>query len=393
MNSSTPSNDNAAGKAVIVLDVGTTNIKVAVITADSKVVFEQSKRTSTLSPAAGWQEQDPNEILRICQDLIAVAATHCAPDTPLGITNQRESVVAWDETTARALSNLILWSDKRTTDYCEAIRTPDLEQAIRAKTGLFLTPYSSAPKMHWLMQQDDVRSCTNLALGTLDSWLVFKLTGVFATDYTNASRTMLYNIQARQWDEELLRIFDINKDSLPSVLASKASYGSLTLPNSKSVEIQTVVGDQQASMYAAGSEAGTTKVTYGTGIFPMRILGSEFELRDNYLTTLAVGKNNEPIYALEGKVENAAVRVSAVYGKDQLAFDKLMLQLALEAAPVISGLIDTPAQIVYVDGGISQNNDILAEQQKRNHIRTVRLPHYNGAALGVAKLVFSTHEG
>lgn len=387
MSSSIHSADN--NQMAIVLDVGTTNIKVAVYTSGLKTIFEASKATDTLSPQLGWEEQDADKILNISQELLEQASRYVGEEAKLGITNQRESVVAWNCATSQSLSPLILWSDKRTKEYCDTIRTPELESTIRGKTGLFLTPYSSAPKIHWLLEQPSVASCADLAIGTLDSWLIFRLTGNFVTDYTNASRTMLFNIRTKQWDDELLAVFGVQKRTLPKVLPSTSDFGSYTTQSGTVLNIGAVVGDQQASMFAAGTIPGTTKVTYGTGIFPMKLIGDHFELKDSYLTTLAIGDQGESVYALEGMVENAAPRVSAVYGKDDVAFNKLMITLAQEAAPVIARLVDTPNQTIYVDGGISQNNDILAEQERLNNITVRRLDTYNGTSLGVAKLLLS----
>lgn len=387
---------SANNDLAIVLDVGTTNVRVVVIDDKQAIVFTKQEAVTTTSPQADWREQDPNAILAICQGLIAAALEAelgITSATPLGITNQRESVLAWDSATGHALTPLILWSDKRTKDYCEQLKAAGHEPMIRQKTGLFLTPYSSASKLHWLLQQPAVQASQHVALGTLDSWLVFKLTGQHLTDYTNACRTMLYNIQSKQWDSELLELFAIPAQYLAKVIESKADFGMWHVDDTTNLAISAVVGDQQASMYAAGTGAGTTKVTYGTGIFPMRVLGDDFSLQEGYITTLAIGPGAQPVYALEGKVENAAPRVSAVYGIDKPAFDKLMLTLAHEAAPVIAGLIDQPGTTVYVDGGISQNNDILAEQARFNHIQPQRLASHNGSALGVAKLIFATNEG
>ena len=378
-------------RLAVVLDVGTTTIRVVVFDHTLAEVFSRQNEVKTLHPQAGWAEQDPRTILKTCRELLVEARAFVGSrSSTLGITNQRESVVAWDRSTGKPLSQLILWSDKRTEAYCNELKQRGYEQLIRSKTGLLLTPYSSAPKAHWLLEQPEVRACPSLAIGTLDSWIIFSLTGNFLTDYTNASRTMLFNIQTRTWDQELLDIFEVDKSLLPPVQPSRSNFGSYnSLDGQEPIQVlQAVIGDQQASMYAAGTMPGTTKITYGTGIFPMRIVGNTFQLKDNYLTTLAIGPSGDPTYALEGKVENAAPRVSAVYGINQPAFDKLMIELAYEASPVIDDLVDANS-VVYVDGGISQNDDILAEQEKLNHVTLRRHSTHNGSALGVAKLLFS----
>lgn len=375
---------------VVVLDVGTTNIRVVVFDSELQTVFTSEQVVPTTHRHSDWAEQDPGVILSTCKLLLTQAEERIG-DKPssLGITNQRESVVVWDKSNGEALSPLILWSDKRTEDYCNELKSRGYEDVIRYKTGLTLTPYSSAPKIHWLMQQDGVKTCADLAIGTLDSWLIFKLTGNFLTDYTNASRTMLFNIHTHKWDEELLQMFKVDRAVLAEVQPSRSNFGSYATSNTHMAHnIRAVIGDQQASLYAAGSEPGTAKITYGTGIFPMRLIGDAFQLKEGFLTTLAVGPHGKPVYALEGKIENAAPRVSKVYGIDKAAFDALMLSLAHEAAPVLEKLFDA-GEVVYVDGGISQNDDILAEQEKLNEIKTKRLNTHNGTALGVAKLIFN----
>ncbi len=375
-------------KPLFVLDVGTTNIRVVVFDNNLQELYSHEQPTHTASPHPGWLQQDPMEILETCKDLIKKAEQHIGGESAkIGIANQRESVLAWSRETGKPLSELILWSDKRTLSYCEQLKRQGKEEIIRYKTGLTLTPYSSASKIHWLLSNITIKDYHDLAVGTLDSWLVYKLTGNFYTDYTNACRTMLYNIHTEHWDKELLELFGVSESILPKVTRSRFDFGTYaTASTHMSHHIAAVVGDQQASMYAAGTKPGTTKITYGTGIFPMRIIGKNFRLKEGYLTTLAIGKDGEPVYALEGKVENAAPRVSKVFGINKPAFDKLMITLAHEAADTVAGLVGK-GQVVYVDGGISQNDDILAEQERLNHIRIKRLSTYHGTALGVAALI------
>jgi glycerol kinase len=381
---------SSTNELAVVLDVGTTNIRVVVFSSELESVFTKEQAVQTTHKHTDWAEQDPETILATCKSLLAQAEVFIGTKpTNLGITNQRESVVAWDKSNGEALSPLLLWSDKRTEDYCNELKSRGYEDVIRYKTGLALTPYSSAPKIHWLMQQDAIKTCGDLAIGTLDSWLIFKLTGNFLTDHTNASRTMLFNIHTHKWDEELLHMFKVDRDVLAEVQHSRSNFGSYATGSTHMAHaIGAVIGDQQASLYAAGSEPGTAKITYGTGIFPMRLIGDAFQLKDGFLTTLAIGPHGKPAYALEGKIENAAPRVSKVYGIDKSAFDSLMVSLANEAAPVIARLFD-PGEVVYVDGGISQNDDILAEQERLNGLKTKRLSTHNGTALGVAKLLFN----
>lgn len=378
----------SAKSPIIVLDVGTTNIRVVVFDHNLQQIYSEQEPITTHSPRPDWQEQDPGHILAVCKRLISLAEKQAGAKTAkLGIANQRESVVAWDKQSGKAVSPLILWSDKRTRAYCEQLKKQGLDAVILYKTGLTVSPYSSAPKIHWLLTELNLKDNESLAIGTLDSWLVYKLTGKFLTDYTNASRTMLFNIHTLKWDEELLNVFGVRPSMLAQAVPSRHDFGSYaTLDTHLAHHVLAVAGDQQASLYAAGSKPGTVKVTYGTGIFPMRIIGHNFRTQNGYLTTLAIDKDGSPVYALEGRVENAAPRVNQVFGISKPAFDKLMVELAEEAAPSISGLV-SKGQTVYVDGGISQNDDILKRQEELNHIKTKRLSTYNGTALGVAALI------
>ncbi len=374
---------------VAVLDVGTTNIKLLLFDKELKMHEVWQQTIATNQPQIGWREQDPEEIFLICKSLLQKALESWEL-AGFGITNQRETVVAWDKTNGQVLYPAILWQDQRTKNYCDQLSNQGHEPLIRQKTGLFLTPYSSASKINWLLRQDTIKNTQQLAIGTLDSWLAYKFCNTFVTDFTNASRTMLFDIQNKSWDQELLKLFDVKLEYLPKVIPSASRVG-VTKRGifSKELELFALIGDQQASLYGAGLTQGTAKITYGTGIFVMQIIGPTFELIDHFMTTLAVGEKSRPIYALEAKItDNAAARVSPLLNAHK-DISPVMLSLAQETQPLLSELFrHYPTKNVVVDGGISQNDFILQTQANLNQVTITRQKIHNGTALGTAKLIF-----
>ncbi len=370
---------------VLVIDAGTTNIKVFLFDQTLKPIFQAQASVEKIKPQSGWVEQDAEQIYETVVTLARQALVKADGRVRrLGITNQRETAVVWDGENGRLVYNAIVWEDERTHDYCESLTASGA--LVRERTGLKISAYFSASKIHWILNHVPNLPQT-LKFGTIDSWLIFKLTGRHLTDYTNASRTLLLNVRELKWDQELLKLFEIPAEILPDVAGSRADY-SVTKDEvfEQAIKVEAVIGDQQASMFAAGVEPGTVKVTYGTGIFPMKLIGQRFELKDGYSTTLALATGLEPQFALEGKVDNAAARVSPVLDQpDEL--NKVMAELARETDDILRPLLDG-AREVLVDGGISQNNFVLAEQSKISKVDVHRLPYYNGSALGVAKLLF-----
>ena len=381
-----PSVKSSVRKLAIVIDVGTTKIKCLVFDDQLHVAYERETPAKVNYMTGGRVEQDAVQIYQTVYELLDDAvANNASAHVTVGLTTQRESVVMWDRVSGKVLHPLISWEDSRTKKLCQTARYRTIEPIVRTKTGMYVNSYPSATKMRWLL--DNVRTTQNTVLGTLDSWLIFQLTGQFLTDYTNASRTLLYNIRTKRWDDELLHFFGVPATMLASVQPSKSNFGSIKLSKCK-VPLRAVIGDQQASLYAAGYVPGTMKITHGTGIFPMKVIGTRFQIKDQYITTLAATPHKQPLYALETKVDNAAASVTPVLDNPK-QLEKTMKQLAEKTAKVARPLLNTSTKEIIVDGGISQNDTILQVEANLLGVPIRRLPIHNGTALGVAKLIFS----
>jgi glycerol kinase len=298
--------------AILAIDQGTTGTTCLVLGRDGRVLGRAYAEITQHYPQPGWVEHDPEEIwavtLRTARE--AVAAAGVTP-TAIGITNQRETVVVWDRATGAPVGRAIVWQDRRTAPLCRELREAGREPWIRERTGLVLDPYFSATKLAWLLEHvPELRrraEAGDLAAGTIDSWLIWKLTGgrVHATDPTNASRTLLYAIDRLQWDDELLALFGVPRALLPEVRPSGGSFGE-TDPAlfGAAIPIAGVAGDQQAALFGQGCWApGLAKNTYGTGAFLLLHTGqTRVESRRGLLTTVACGPRGEPAYALEGAI-------------------------------------------------------------------------------------------
>lgn len=290
-------------KYVVVIDAGTTSIRVVCYDRRLRVVASAQQELTQYYPRPGWVEHDAQEIWRTTQRLLnRVLRGRSERVAALGITNQRETTVVWDARNGRPVHRAIVWQDRRTTTECDRLRRRGTESFIRQRTGLRCDPYFSATKIRWILDHcrrgTDVR---RLRFGTIDSWLLWNLTGgrVHATDYTNASRTMLYNIRAHQWDPTLLRLFRVPASMLPEVKQCQDDYGTYhTIP------IRGVAGDQQSALYGhAAWNTGMSKTTYGTGCFLLMVTGKRFvRSRHGLLTTLVSDAHGRPQYALEGSV-------------------------------------------------------------------------------------------
>ncbi len=266
-------------------------------------------------PQAGWVEHDPHEIW-ISQISVAIEALGHAHVRPadiaaLGLTNQRETTVVWDRETGDAIANAIVWQDRRTAAFCDELRSQGHETLIRERTGLLIDAYFSASKLRWVLDHiPNARKraeAGKLAFGTIDSWLISKLTrGVLhITDATNASRTMLFNIHTGSWDDDLLSLFRIPRSMLPEVRSSSEVYGPVTTTlGLENIPIAGIAGDQQAALFGqACYSAGMAKNTYGTGCFLLQNTGTEAKVSDNrLLTTIALRMDGTTEYALEGGV-------------------------------------------------------------------------------------------
>ncbi|MDR1336947.1 MAG: glycerol kinase GlpK [Tannerella sp.] len=302
-------------KYILSFDAGTTSSRAIVFNSRGKACSTAQKEFSQIFPHDGWVEHDPYEIWSTQAAVAAEAITRIGINgtgiAAIGITNQRETTVVWDRTTGEPLYNAIVWQDRRTAEYCDDLKAKGLLPLIRNKTGLIIDAYFSATKIKWILDRvDGARARAQrgeLAFGTVDTWLVWQLTGgrTHVTDVSNASRTMLYNIHTQEWDDELLQLFDIPKCMLPEVKASSEVYGHTTTTIFAShVPIAGIVGDQQAALFGQMcTEPGMVKNTYGTGCFILMNTGDQpVTSKNNLVSTVAWRLNGRTSYALEGSI-------------------------------------------------------------------------------------------
>ncbi|HSJ09076.1 MAG TPA: glycerol kinase GlpK [Longimicrobiales bacterium] len=309
---------------ILAIDQGTTGSTCLVLDEHCNVIGRAYSEFTQHYPRPGWVEHHAGEIWDVTRRVAREAMAGARSDHPgleiagVGITNQRETVVLWDRETGEPVHRAIVWQDRRTAERCRELKQQGREDWVRERTGLVLDPYFSATKVEWLLKSDDgIRrraEAGELALGTIDSWLVWKLTGGAAhvTDPTNASRTMLYNIDTLDWDDELLELFGVPRALLPEVKHSAEVYGTTTAEAlAASVPVAGIAGDQQAALFGQGCvTAGLAKNTYGTGSFLLLNTGTErVESASGLLTTVACGPKGEPAYALEGSVFIAGAAV------------------------------------------------------------------------------------
>lgn len=307
-------------KHIIALDQGTTSSRTVLFNEKGKIDGISQQETKQIYPKHGWVEQDPIEIyqtqLQTFKDVIKKKKIDSSNIAAIGITNQRETTVIWNKKTGKPIYNAIVWQDVRTTDICKDLKKQGLDNYVKKNTGLVIDSYFSATKIKWIL--DNVTNARKqaengeLLFGTIDTWLLWNLTNgkVHATDYSNASRTMLYNIKTLQWDNKLLKILGIPKSMLPQVKASSYHYGNFTF-DEINIPITGIAGDQQAALFGqACFEIGDTKNTYGTGCFLLMNTGEKIQYSKNgLLTTIAWGINNKVYYALEGSVFIAGAAV------------------------------------------------------------------------------------
>jgi glycerol kinase len=299
---------------ILAIDQGTTSSRTIVFDRESRIVSAGQKEYTQIYPRSGWVEHDPFEIWQTQKDTAIEAlktANLTAPDIEaVGITNQRETTIIWDRATGRPIYNAIVWQDRRTAGFCSQVRAEHAD-LIRRKAGLEVDAYFSASKIRWLL--DNVAGARDraergeLAFGTVDTWLVWQMTGggLHITDVSNASRTMLFNIETLEWDDELLRIFDIPHAILPGVRSSSEVYGEIQHPAELAgVKIAGIAGDQQAALFGQLCfEPGLTKNTYGTGCFMLQNIGtSPVGSKNRLLTTIGWQIGGRIEYALEGSV-------------------------------------------------------------------------------------------
>ncbi len=310
-----PNGGNFLQKYIMALDQGTTSSRAILFDRDGKALAREQAEFSQIYPQPGWVEHDPEEIWRVSLDVMRgvmyKSGIQAEQIAALGITNQRETTVLWDRETGKSVSNAIVWQCRRTAELCADLQKQGLNEKFRSKTGLVIDAYFSGTKVKWLL--DNIRGLREraekgeIAFGTIDSWMIYRLTGgdVHITDYSNASRTLLFNIHELEWDQELLEILDIPEIILPAVRPSSEVYGETEKSFlGKAVPIGGVAGDQQAATFGQVCFfKGMAKNTYGTGSFLLMNTGEQaISSRHGLLTTIGWGLKGKVYYALEGSI-------------------------------------------------------------------------------------------
>ncbi|MDO5043979.1 MAG: glycerol kinase GlpK [Coriobacteriia bacterium] len=415
---------------ILSLDAGTTSERAALFNQEGKLVGQVARPIKQIYPHPAWVEHDPMEILStqvgVMSEVLVKYGVQSSQIAGIGITNQRETSIVWDKNTGLPIYNAIVWQCRRTADMVAKLRRDNIPDLIQKKTGLILDPYFSASKIAWIL--DNVEGARekaeqgDLLFGTVDSWLIYKLTQgeVHATDYTNASRTMLYNIHELAWDDELLELFNIPRSMMPEVRSSSGDFGVLSpelYPGS--LRITGVAGDQQASLFGhCCFEPGMVKNTYGTGCFMLMNTGDHAVSSQNgLLSTIGIADGDKIQYALEGSVFIAGAVIQWL--RDELKLIESAQEteaLALEAKstdgvyivpaftglgapywnPEARGLIcglsrgTNKAQLVRaaLESMAYQTNDIIQAMQKDSGLSLSQLAVDGGASVNTFLLQF-----
>ncbi|NAY92072.1 glycerol kinase GlpK [Muricauda sp. JGD-17] len=300
---------------ILALDQGTTSSRAVIFDKKGTIISVAQKEFTQIFPKPGWVEHDPNEIWAtqagIAAEAVSKKGLKGEQMAAIGITNQRETVVIWDKSTGEPVYNAIVWQDKRTADYCDQLKNKGHSKMIREKTGLVIDAYFSGTKVKWILDNvEGIREraeAGDLALGTIDTWLIWKMTEgkLHITDVTNACRSLLFNINTMDWDDELLELLTVPKSMLPKVKQSSEVYG-YTSPNffASKIPIAGIAGDQQAALFGQMcTKQGMVKNTYGTGCFMLMNIGEKpIVSKNNLLTTVAWKINGKTHYALEGSI-------------------------------------------------------------------------------------------
>lgn len=446
-------------KYILCLDQGTTSSRTLLLGNDMKIVSKAQKEFKQIFPKPSWVEHDPTEIFNSQLETIknVLNGSKINPDeiVGIGITNQRETIVAFNSETGKPICNAIVWQCRRTADFCNELK-PKYRDLIKEKTGLEIDAYFSASKMKWILENNneakELLKSKKLRFGTIDSWLVWNLTGFksFYTDPSNASRTMLFNIKEGKYDPDLLNIFSIEEWMLPQVIPSNGDFG-ITDKKTLGAEIpiKAVLGDQQAALFGQCCfDEGDLKVTYGTGGFLLVNIGNKFKLNDNFLTTVAWNLSGSCTYAYEGstfisgaiiqwlrdglglikdssEVEKIAISVDSNEGVylvpalvglaaphwDQSARGTLIgltrgtnkahivraavESMAYQIADLILPVKDILPKDIYIktDGGATKNNFLLQFQADLLQVPVMRSSQAEATALGVGYLVGLGEDG
>jgi len=310
---------------LIAIDQGTTSTRTVAFDADLNIIHSKQKEYPLIYPNDGWVEIEPEELMNSVYSTIDPVLDACSDVSALGITNQRETTLVWDSDSGKPVYNAIVWQDRRTVEQCMQLKKDGHEETIKNATGLLLDPYFSATKISWILNNVDgarqKADAGKLRFGTVDTYLLWQLTdgNVYKTDVTNASRTNLYNIHTKEWDSELLKIFNIPKSMLPEVFPSESHYGSFDRGN-KTIKITGIIGDQQGALVGQRCfQPGQMKATFGTGCFLMVNSGSEYlQSTSGLLNTLGYGLSGSVPYALEGSIFSAGTIIQWL--RDNLEF-------------------------------------------------------------------------
>jgi glycerol kinase len=399
-------------KKIMAIDQGTTSSRAIIFDQDGSFVDSEQKEFKQFFPNDGWVEHDPDEIwesvLSVSETLIKRLDLKSSDIASIGITNQRETTLVWNKKTGRPVYPAIVWQDRRTSEFCNNLKTPDLEKTIQDKTGLLIDPYFSATKLAWILDNvDGAREGAkqgDLLFGTIDSFLVWKLTGGKAhkTDATNASRTMLFNITENCWDSELLDLFKIPESMLPEVCDNVHDFGATELFGG-SIGIGGMAGDQQAALIGQCCfNEGDIKSTYGTGCFAILNTGRDFlKSKNKLLSTIAYRINGEITYGIEGSIFVAGSAIQwlrdeargAIYGLTRdsgvAEITKATLEsIAFQTKDLLEAMRQDGADIkeLKIDGGMVDNSWFSQELSNVLNIKTYRPEITETTAVGAAFL-------
>ena len=341
---------------ILSFDQGTTSSRAILFNQEGQIVSIAQKEFTQIFPTPGWVEHDALEIwstqIGVASEVISKLSIQEDSIKAIGITNQRETTILWNNKTGLPIYNAIVWQDRRTADYCDELKLAGKQTLIQEKTGLVIDAYFSASKIKWILDHvEGARALAengDLCFGTVDSWLVWKLTNgkVHVTDATNASRTMLFNIHSLEWDTELLDLFTIPKSILPEVKSSSEIYGSTNLlVTNQEIPIAGIAGDQQAALFGQiCTKPGMVKNTYGTGCFMLMHTGEKaVRSQNNLLTTIALQINGKTFYALEGSVFIAGAVVQWLRDGLQLIRNSDEIESLAASVPDTDGVYMVPA--------------------------------------------------
>lgn len=375
-------------KFIMALDSGTTSNRCILFNHAGEICAVAQKEFTQIFPKPGWVEHDADEIfetqLAVARQALASIGASAADIAAIGITNQRETTILWDKRTGQPICNAIVWQCRRTTEICQQLQSEGLIEPIREKTGLVIDPYFSGTKIHWILKNvpgaRELAESGNLLFGTVETWLIWKLTGgrVHVTDYSNASRTMLFNIHTLRWDEDILRRLEIPRGMLPTPMPSSCCYG-LTEPQffGAPIPIAGAAGDQQAALFGqACFREGDSKCTYGTGAFLLMNTGeTPIFSKNGLVTTIAWGLDGRVHYALEGSIFVAGAAIQWLRDELHLIDSAADSEYLAKRVPDTGGCYVVPAftglgapywdayargAIVGLTRGVNQNHIIRA---------------------------------